>query len=409
VVLFRGIYGQAWIKARAKRPSHRSLSDEFLWHDVFDFYAETTPRLSPEAELELVRLWQGDGDEHARASLIEAFYGIVRPIAGQIATKRFPPGLWPSQKIERNIAKNAYDGQRDRIHELASVGIFGLFVAADRFKAQSGCKFSTYADEWVRKYILLYCEEIVSVVPRTGDKGDIGRVSVMDRIDAALVGERLTRGNAAGGMAVFDAGLQINGIETEDGTKLPDFDYLSTEGPTREYLQRRVGNGGARFPWQDVGAAHDDKTFAFLRHADGKIRVAAIVDTPTDGARLHMPISREVMTPWDKPNPADDVEFTRGKRDAMPVSPFVSCWRYTEIDGKTYRHWFEHEVCYFASQRSDRKYNSWEQFEPAKPQYFSELPRSPARDQTKHWDAEFAQHMKEQDRLFGNGGASERN
>jgi DNA-directed RNA polymerase specialized sigma subunit len=84
----------------------------------------------------------GRGDEEARAILLEAFYYIVRPIAGKIATKRFPPPLAMTQV--------AYDGQRDRIHELASVGIFGLFVAADRFDRESGYRFSTCADKWVR-------------------------------------------------------------------------------------------------------------------------------------------------------------------------------------------------------------------------------------------------------------------
>jgi hypothetical protein len=227
-----------------------------------------------------VRAWQEHGDETARTFLLEAFYYIVRPIAGQIATKRFPPPL--------KMTQVAFDGQRDRIHELASVGIFGLFVAADRFNPESGYRFSTYADKWVRKYVQLYCEEIVSCVPRTGHMGieeqGVGpcgpwvvykpRRSVMDIIDAALARVRLYRGKAAGGMAVFDAGFLLDGIETEGG-KLPDFEYLSTEGPTREYLQRRVGFGGARFVWPKV-------------------------------------VSREVMAPWideRKARPTDFIEL----------------------------------------------------------------------------------------------------
>src|SRR6186997_2644252 len=118
-VLFPGLYRQAWIKARAKRRRHKAFSDEFLWHDVYNLYAEMAPRLEPEAELELVRLWQQRGDRRAGSDLIEAFYGVVRPKAGQIATKRFPPALLPSQKL-RGAAGGAYDGHRDRIHELAS-------------------------------------------------------------------------------------------------------------------------------------------------------------------------------------------------------------------------------------------------------------------------------------------------
>ena len=107
-----------------------------------------------------IRLSRDRGDEVARAHLLEAFYYIVRPIAGKIATKRFPPALFPSQKVrgKRNIAKDAYDG--------AAVGIFGLLVAANRFNPALGFRFSTHANDWVDKYIRLYCEELVSVVPR---------------------------------------------------------------------------------------------------------------------------------------------------------------------------------------------------------------------------------------------------
>jgi len=309
-----------------------------LWHDAYNFYAENLPRLSPAAELEIVRLWQDHGDEPARPRLLEAFYYIVRPIAGEIATKRFPPALFPSQKVpgKRNIAKDAYDGQRDRIQELASVGICGLLVAANRFDPSLGYRFSTHANDWVDKYIRLYCEEIVGVVPRTGHMGieEQGinsegepwivykpRRSVMDLIEAALDGRRLYRGKAAGGMAVFDAGLLIDGKEAEDGSTLPDFEYLSSEGPTREYLQRRVGVGGARFIWKDQGS--------------------------DAGPRIYMPISREVVAPWDKPDPIDEVEFTRGKREeALPKGP------------KLLQAPQPAEICYLAKPRPDRQFDS---------------------------------------------------
>ena len=375
-IIFPALYRMAWLRARYKRPRHKALSDVFLWHDVYDFYAESLPRLSADAELDIVRRWQEFGDEKARARLLEGFYYIVRPIAGKLATKRFPPGLWPSQKVPGAI-DIAYDGHRDRIHELASVGIFGLFVAADRFNPASGYRFSTYANDWVRKYIQLYCEEMVSVVPRTGDLGpDKPRRSVMDIIDAALSGVRLYRGKAARGMAVFDAGLVIDGKETDGSGKLPDFEYLSTEGPTREYLQRRVGVGGARFPWPASG--------------------------PTA-----MVVSREVIAPWVKPNPLDDVEFTRGKRDPHPVFSAISthtitrptpgaitahgggelCFRYGPSMRQTPQ---PAEICYISKQRPDRQYNSWEKF-GAIPKVIIKPIKPP-----NYWDDEFDKHLAQQ-------------
>jgi Sigma-70 region 2 len=328
VIIFPAIYRQAWLKARAIRRRHKPLSDEFLWHDVYNFYAENLPRLTPEAELDIVRAWQVTGDELARARLLEAFYYIVRPIAGQIATKRFPPPL--------KMTRVAFDGQRVRIHELASVGIFGLFVAANRFDLGSGHRFSTYANTWVRKYIQLYCEETVSTVPRTGHMGpdpscpglDLPRRSVMDIVEAALDGRRLYRGKAAGGMAVFDAGLLIDGTETEGG-KFPDFEYLSTEGPTREYLQRRVGVGGARFVWPKV-------------------------------------VSRDVMTPWideSKARPTDLIELPPTPVERKPV--FFGGELFSLYGPSAIQIPQPSEVCYLAKQRPDRQFNSYDKGEVA--------------------------------------------
>jgi len=51
--------------------------------------------------------------------------------------------------------RHAYDGQRDLIHELASVGTLGLFIAENRFNPYSSWRFSTYANVWVKKFIPL--------------------------------------------------------------------------------------------------------------------------------------------------------------------------------------------------------------------------------------------------------------
>ena len=88
-VLFPGLYMQAWLEARATRPRHKALSDELFWHDAYNFYAEKQPRLTADAESLLIRLWQDRGDEVARAHLLEAFYYIVRPIAGKIEPSGF--------------------------------------------------------------------------------------------------------------------------------------------------------------------------------------------------------------------------------------------------------------------------------------------------------------------------------
>jgi len=45
-IRFPSLYREAWARARDKRPHHRALSDEFLWHDVYNFYVENSPLLA---------------------------------------------------------------------------------------------------------------------------------------------------------------------------------------------------------------------------------------------------------------------------------------------------------------------------------------------------------------------------
>jgi hypothetical protein len=87
----------------------------------------------------------------------------------------------------------------------------------------------------VKKFVRLYAEELVSVVPRTGNRHDGSRRSVTDLLEAALASDRQYRGCAAES-AVFDAGLLIDGID----------------GPTRKYLQRQVTL--KLYPWEDTGS-----------------------------------------------------------------------------------------------------------------------------------------------------------
>jgi hypothetical protein len=195
------------------------------------------------------------------ANLIERHLPIVGNIAGQIAWKRCPKsfGIW-AKEASPHLSHVAL------VHELAAIGNMAMFIAEQRYDPKTGYAFSTYANPWIKKFIRLYLEELLGVVPRTGHMGieaqGVGpcgpwvvykpRRSVMDLLDAAIDGRRLYRGKAAGGMAVFDSGLTIPGPNPGD----KEIELVSTEGPTDatrlDYLQRRVGK--LDFPWTDMGA-----------------------------------------------------------------------------------------------------------------------------------------------------------
>jgi hypothetical protein len=200
-----------------------------------------------------------------------------------------------------------------------------------------------------------------------------------------------------------------------------EIDVFSTEGPTREYLQRKPVTL-KRYPWEDLGAYQGDGSLWPLNIVSKKqrggitrARLAQIERVRAEfgikqlmGDRIAMTISQEVIAPWLKPNPLDDVEFTRGKReDTRKLALFGEI---LEDDLVSPVHCYgpsvrlapqPAEVCYVARQRTDRQYDSWQQFEQAAPEFFSE-PKltNPPRDQTTHWDGEFALHLAEQKRLF---------
>ena len=356
-------YVAAWGIVRAKR-HYRSLTDEHLWHKVYETYID----LLPPAELGA-----------SRDELIERHLRILRPIAGQIVWKRFP--IKSDERLNRAVLmvpktwREGHEGACPAalVHELAAFGVFGLFIAADRYKPASGWAFSTYANYWIKKFVRLYLDELVGIVPRTGEVSDGPRRSVMDLVDAALAHRRVYRGKAAGGMPRFDCGLTIPGLNPGD----EEIEIVGSDGPTDQtrpdYLQR-CPVGMWLYPWLDMGA-HFTPRLALPGHPGGKAH-----DGPT----------QEIAYELD---PRDQIDFTRGKRELKTNDPPGLIWPHRDIrpgwssdpirdntylrpialvsdkpserPGKPHIIPFlhlPHEVCYLAKQRPDRQYNSWDKF-----------------------------------------------
>ena len=235
-------YRAAWARVRSKR-KYPDLTDELLWLEVYKQYINSLPPVELGA---------------TRDELIQQHLGILRPIAGRIAWRRCPKscGIW-SKEAAPHLSHVGL------VHELAAFGVFGLLIAADRYKPDSGWAFSTYANFWIKKFIRLYLDEIIGIVPRTGHMGpdpssfcfnedgelcwvDFPRRSVMDLVDAALERRKVCRGKASGEMPIFDSGLTISGPNPGDkeieivGPDGPTDPTRSTAGPRRTARRSRA-------------------------------------------------------------------------------------------------------------------------------------------------------------------------
>lgn len=87
------------------------------------------PRLSREEELELGKRCAA-GDRDAIRKMVSANLGLVVSVAMKYADRDVP------------------------LMDLIQEGSFGLMKAAEKFDYTRQIKFSTYADDWIRKYIL---------------------------------------------------------------------------------------------------------------------------------------------------------------------------------------------------------------------------------------------------------------
>jgi hypothetical protein len=201
-LIYPSAYDLAWRTIRASRKGHRPLSDPYLWHDVYRRYNEAVCRVHHE--------------------IVQAHLGIVEAIAQKATCQRFP---MPFTNLGK---KNALDGQLDIIHEVMGLGNLGLLAAVEHWNPELG-KFSTIANFWIRKFI------------REGTKDIFG-------IEGLVSPLYLPKRH----MALFTVGLtgtkSVHRSDDDGGDY--EIDLLDSEGRTsRKYLQRHIGEGGARFLW----------------------------------------------------------------------------------------------------------------------------------------------------------------
>ena len=256
-MLSPALYDALWRRIRELKPGHRALSDPFLWHPIYRSYVEGLPKLDAVTEADP----GSGGAEFHRNILIESCLRIVGPIAGQIAKRRFPATFGPNP--------HASDGHADLVHELIATGNLGLFEAANHFKPDAG-RFSTIANFWIRKFI------------NAGDRAhDIfGREGLVTPV-------KLPKQH----LATFPVGLtgtkSSNRPDANPDSDSDEFDLLDSDGRTsRKYLQRHIGEWGARFLWRDEGSRADPR-IKLPGHPGGKASEEVVCETERDFENRH--------------------------------------------------------------------------------------------------------------------------
>lgn len=120
------------VREEADQPSLEEEEDSWEVDDFLQLYLREIsrfPLLTPEEEVELARRVK-QGDEAARRQLTEANLRLVVSIARRYASHRLS------------------------LLDLIQEGNIGLIRAVDKFEADRGCRFSTYATWWIRQAIV---------------------------------------------------------------------------------------------------------------------------------------------------------------------------------------------------------------------------------------------------------------
>lgn len=185
--------------------------------DLVDLYfrqACSTPLLSPKEETELggmvqagqkageLLLRQTGADSQETAELEE----IVRQ--GQEARDQM---IRANTRLVISIAKR-YTGRGVSSLDLIQDGNIGLMRAVDRFKPEFGCKFSTYANWWIRQAITraianhgstirlpVHVVEMLNLLARIQWRlqGELGRLPTIEELEDALIEMGISEKRAA--------------------------------------------------------------------------------------------------------------------------------------------------------------------------------------------------------------------
>ena len=215
---------------------------------------ESLPLLTKEEEVELITRWQQHGDVAARNHLIVSLARIVGPIAGRMASRRFP--------------KLNGDGWLEAAHEIIACGNLGLIDAPSKLTLSRGFRLSTVANRWIRKYAHDGLASLVSVIYYPERKRELAK---------------------------FDSQLASKSPgEDEDFEAFDSFGAPTNPEMKLGYLQRQVGK--RLYPWHDWG------TYWPLLGVKGRFELPGGVSLDVPGSEHH---ERPTLLAWPKPRDED--------------------------------------------------------------------------------------------------------
>lgn len=145
---------------QGEKGSKANSSDAEVGYQSYLKQIQNFPMLDAEEEYTLVKKWQEKNNQHAAEKIVNSHLRLVAKIAA------------------------GYSGYGMPLSDLISEGVIGIMHALNRFDAQKGARFSTYASWWIKASMKDY-------IMRTWSMVRIGTTSAQKKL---FYGLRRTKG-----------------------------------------------------------------------------------------------------------------------------------------------------------------------------------------------------------------------
>lgn len=157
----------------------------------------------------LVLLYQKDGDANALDKLVRSNFKLVVEIALNY--------LVPGKAYLSSIKRHNID-----LDDIVQVGVIGLIIAIDKFKADKNCKLSTYAYNHISTHIKIYIENNFNLIKFPRDF-----ISMLNKIKKN--GALTHRGNRKASEDYINRAKNVTNYVVSDSVCLSFLDELESD------------------------------------------------------------------------------------------------------------------------------------------------------------------------------------